>query len=81
MPDSYVASIFKMLTYSLVCCAFSSACALPSDLIRGFEKASCEKLTVNRRIRGFKDSRGQASNKQKTKRQRHIAKRDKKAEG
>jgi hypothetical protein len=29
-----------MLTYSRVCCAFSSACALLSDLIRGFEMTS-----------------------------------------
>jgi len=42
-PDSCVASLFKMLTYSSVCCAFSSACALLSDLIRGFEMASRQK--------------------------------------
>jgi hypothetical protein len=39
-PDSCVASFFKMLTYSRVCCAFSSVCALLSNLIRGFEMAS-----------------------------------------
>jgi hypothetical protein len=39
-PDGCVASLFKMLTYPRVCCAFSSACALLSDLIRGFEMAS-----------------------------------------
>ena len=33
-----------MLTYSRVCCAFSSACALLSDLIRGFETTSKEQL-------------------------------------
>jgi len=39
-PDSCVASLFKILTYYRVCCAFSSAYALLSDLIRGFETAS-----------------------------------------
>jgi hypothetical protein len=32
--------LFKMLTYSHVCCAFSSACALLSNMIRGFETTS-----------------------------------------
>jgi hypothetical protein len=31
--DSCVADLFKMLTYSSVCCAFSSACALMHTLI------------------------------------------------
>jgi hypothetical protein len=39
-PYICVASLFKMLTYYPVCCAFSSACALISDLIRGFEMTS-----------------------------------------
>ena len=29
-----------MLTYCRVCCAFESACALPSGVIRGFETTS-----------------------------------------
>jgi hypothetical protein len=29
-----------MLTYYRVCCAFESACALPSGVIRGFENTS-----------------------------------------
>ena len=33
MSDSCVASLFKMLTYFNVCCAFSSACALLSNMI------------------------------------------------
>jgi hypothetical protein len=41
-PEIYVASLFKMLTDYRVCCAFSSACALLSDLIRGFEMTSWE---------------------------------------
>jgi hypothetical protein len=35
-----VAVLFKMLTYSHVCCAFSSACALFLSAIRGFETTS-----------------------------------------
>jgi len=38
--DSRVADLFKMLTYSNVCCAFSSVCALLSNAIRHFETAS-----------------------------------------
>jgi hypothetical protein len=33
MSDSYVADLFKMLTYFNVCCAFSSAGALLSNMI------------------------------------------------
>jgi hypothetical protein len=36
-PDLGVAGLLKILTYDFVCCVFSSACALTSDLIRGFE--------------------------------------------
>jgi len=32
-PDCSVAALLKILTYSRVCCVFSSACALPSNLI------------------------------------------------
>ena len=39
-PDGSVAGLLKMLTYFRVCCAFSSACALPSNLIWSFETAS-----------------------------------------
>ena len=39
-PDGSVAGLLKMLTYVRVCCAFSSARALPSNLIQGFETAS-----------------------------------------
>jgi hypothetical protein len=38
--DSRIADLFKMLTYSYVCCAFSSACALLSNAIYGFETTS-----------------------------------------
>jgi hypothetical protein len=44
--DSGVASLFKMLTYSRVCCAFSSACALLSDLIQGSEITSTIDLPI-----------------------------------
>jgi hypothetical protein len=33
VPDGYVENLFKMLTYSRVCCAFSSVLALPSNAI------------------------------------------------
>jgi hypothetical protein len=39
-PDSGVADLLKMLTYDDVCGAFSSARALASNLIRGFETSS-----------------------------------------
>jgi hypothetical protein len=42
MSDSCVESLFKMLASYRVCCAFSSACALLSNLIRGFEMTSNE---------------------------------------
>jgi hypothetical protein len=38
--DSCVADLFKMLTYSRVCCAFSSACAFLSNAIWHFETTS-----------------------------------------
>jgi len=38
--DIGVAVLLKMLTYFHVCCAFSSACALTSNLIRHFENGS-----------------------------------------
>ena len=40
VPDVCVASRVKMLTYYRVCCAFDSACALPSNTIWGFETTS-----------------------------------------
>jgi len=40
-PDDCVAAFLKMLTAYRVCSAFSSTCALPSNLIQGFETASC----------------------------------------
>jgi hypothetical protein len=38
-PDGCVDVLFKMLTYFPVCCAFSSALALPSAAISDFETA------------------------------------------
>ena len=37
----------EMLTYWCVCCAFESACALPSAVIRGFETTSMKWLPEN----------------------------------
>jgi len=45
MPNYGVARLFKMLTYSHVCCAFSSARALFLNVICIFEMA-CSNLNV-----------------------------------
>ena len=39
-PDGRVEGLFKMLTYSRVCCTLLSASVFPSNTIRGFEMAS-----------------------------------------
>ena len=44
-PNGRVAARFKMLTYIEICFAFSSACALPLNLIWGFETASTHFFT------------------------------------
>ncbi len=45
-PNYGVASLFKMLTYSRVCCAFSSARALSLNVICIFEMACSEKIAA-----------------------------------
>jgi hypothetical protein len=61
-----VASLFKMLTYYRVCCAFSSARALPLNLIWGFETTSREVERVF--CRSLTNEGGYKSRKQARKR-------------
>jgi len=51
-PNYGVASLFKMLTYSRICCAFSSARALSLNVICIFEMA-CSKKRFNDRSNEF----------------------------